>query len=531
MSSSVIPDHETYDRRVPPASRLIPGLPFPQAGSARKKPQSVTWDRRYWIDEEAEHLQVPQSPDTAAAMRRAIFPTPAEGGDRYRLVTQVGADFLLTALNLTLLFSIVEARIGAAWTVPLPRLCTAFIYGALLTLLGYSEGLYRSDTKRETECVILGKVVAWATLLAAGAFCGSGLRTMGVLAVGAPMTYFTLLSWRGWQQREAGACEGLRSVRNVLIVGAGKSGRDLAARLGSDRSRQRVVCGFLDDEEPAAGDILGGIRDLARVARTEFVDEVILAGDSQRDVARRVIGEARRNRLDVRFVPDLFGLESPSVVLERFGDTPVLTLHEEPIPVVGLLAKRALDILLSATALALVAPLLWAIALAIKLDSPGPVFYRALRVGRKGRHFLCCKFRTMSTDAESRKEQLRGQNEREGAFFKITDDPRITRFGRFLRRYSLDELPQLFNVLQGEMSMVGPRPHPVDDCERYRLQDLRRLDVTPGITGLWQVTARRDPSFDRNMALDLEYIERWNLWMDLKILCRTAWVVVQGSGD
>jgi lipopolysaccharide/colanic/teichoic acid biosynthesis glycosyltransferase len=209
----------------------------------------------------------------------------------------------------------------------------------------------------------------------------------------------------------------------------------------------------------------------------------------------------------------------------------VLTLHEEPIPVVGLLAKRALDILLSATALAIVAPLLWAIALVIKLDSPGPVFYRALRVGRKGRHFLCCKFRTMSTDAESRKEQLRGQNEREGAFFKITDDPRITRFGRFLRRYSLDELPQLFNVLQGEMSMVGPRPHPVDDCERYRLQDLRRLDVTPGITGLWQVTARRDPSFDRNMALDLEYIERWNLWMDLKILCRTAWVVVQGSGD
>jgi lipopolysaccharide/colanic/teichoic acid biosynthesis glycosyltransferase len=151
-------------------------------------------------------------------------------------------------------------------------------------------------------------------------------------------------------------------------------------------------------------------------------------------------------------------------------------------------------------------------------------------VGKKGRHFYCYKFRTMSVDAERQKEQLRAQNEREGAFFKIADDPRITRVGRFLRRYSLDELPQLLNVLNGEMSMVGPRPHPVDDCARYRLQDLRRLDVMPGITGLWQVTARRDPSFENNMALDLEYIERWNLWMDLKILMRTVGVVFAGSG-
>jgi lipopolysaccharide/colanic/teichoic acid biosynthesis glycosyltransferase len=136
----------------------------------------------------------------------------------------------------------------------------------------------------------------------------------------------------------------------------------------------------------------------------------------------------------------------------------------------------------------------------------------------------------MIVDADRSKQKLRLLNERCGAFFKLGDDPRITKVGRFLRRYSLDELPQLWNVLRGEMSLVGPRPHPLDDFERYQLEDLKRLRVTPGITGLWQVTARCDPSFQRNVALDLEYIRGWNLWMDLKILCKTVSTVLQGSG-
>jgi len=181
-------------------------------------------------------------------------------------------------------------------------------------------------------------------------------------------------------------------------------------------------------------------------------------------------------------------------------------------------------------ALLTLAPALALIAAAIKLDSPGPAIYRATRVGKKGGHFRCYKFRSMDCDAEKMKEQLRARNERSGPFFKIADDPRITRLGRFLRRYSLDELPQLLNVLKGEMSLVGPRPHPLDDCSRYRLEDLRRLDVVPGLTGLWQVSARKDPSFESSMALDLEYIERWTLGLDLRILLRTAAVVLQGSG-
>jgi exopolysaccharide biosynthesis polyprenyl glycosylphosphotransferase len=201
-----------------------------------------------------------------------------------------------------------------------------------------------------------------------------------------------------------------------------------------------------------------------------------------------------------------------------------------PRPQSALIWKRTLDIMLSVMAMLTLAPLMAAIALAIKLASPGQLIYRATRVGLKGRRFVCYKFRTMVADADLLKDGLRTLNEREGPCFKIAADPRITRLGRILRRYSLDELPQLWNVMRGEMSLVGPRPHPLDDIERYRLEHFRRLDVTPGITGLWQVTARRDPSFERNMALDLEYIEHWNLWMDLQILWMTVFVVFHGSG-
>jgi exopolysaccharide biosynthesis polyprenyl glycosylphosphotransferase len=197
----------------------------------------------------------------------------------------------------------------------------------------------------------------------------------------------------------------------------------------------------------------------------------------------------------------------------------------------GLVLKRAMDIVLSAAALLVTAPLFAVIALAIRLDSPGGVLYRGRRMGKKGRTFVCYKFRTMEPDADQKKALLRQRNEREGPFFKIADDPRVTRVGRLLRRYSLDELPQLWNVLRGEMSLVGPRPHPLDDVERYRAEHFRRLEVTPGMTGLWQVAARSDPSFRRSMALDFEYIDRWSLTLDLRILCRTIPVVLQGNGS
>ena len=196
----------------------------------------------------------------------------------------------------------------------------------------------------------------------------------------------------------------------------------------------------------------------------------------------------------------------------------------------GLAVKRAVDIILGSVLAIASLPLMGGIAIAIKLDSRGSVLYRAPRVGRKGRPFVCYKFRTMHPGADGEKALLRVRNERQGAFFKLSSDPRVTGLGQWLRRYSLDELPQLWNVLRGEMSLVGPRPHPLDDVERYAGEDFRRLDFTPGITGLWQVVARNDPSFSRCVALDVDYIRRWSLLLDLQILGKTLPAVLRGTG-
>jgi lipopolysaccharide/colanic/teichoic acid biosynthesis glycosyltransferase len=171
------------------------------------------------------------------------------------------------------------------------------------------------------------------------------------------------------------------------------------------------------------------------------------------------------------------------------------------------------------------------IAIAVKLESPGPVIYRSLRVGRYGRKFDCYKFRTMVAGSDAIKESLSRLNQRRGPFFKIADDPRVTRFGRFLRKYSLDELPQLWNVLKGDMSLVGPRPHPVEDCAQYTSEHRRRLDVIPGVTGLWQVMARANPSFEICMMLDLAYIKKWSLLLDCRILLKTIPAVLAGEGQ
>lgn len=321
-----------------------------------------------------------------------------------------------------------------------------------------------------------------------------------------------------------------RGARNVLIVGAGGLGRRIANHLEAHPETERVFCGFLDDRKPLGKGVVGRTSHLAQLARTGFVDEVILAAPQDRDLTLRVLRAAQQLRLDVKLAFDLFGCE-PARETELIGGIPLISLHKERLPVAGLLLKRALDLVAAVVSLIILAPVLAVIAILIKLNSAGPVLYTALRAGRKGRSFSCYKFRTMVRDADVLKNGLRSRNQRQGPIFKIIDDPRITWVGRFLRRHSLDELPQLLNVLKGEMSLVGPRPHPLDDFSAYTIEHLPRLDVTPGITGLWQVTARQDPSFQAGMSLDLEYIHRWSLRMDFKILLKTVWEVLRGSGD
>jgi exopolysaccharide biosynthesis polyprenyl glycosylphosphotransferase len=319
-------------------------------------------------------------------------------------------------------------------------------------------------------------------------------------------------------------------LRKVLIVGGGPIARSIARALRDDPLQRATVCGFVDDDLPLSPAVLGRIVDLEWLARAEFIDEVILALPGQSEQMRQAAEAAFRNHLDIRAVPDLPPGPWPELAVDRIGEVPVITLHHEPLPDTALLLKRLLDVIGAVFGLVFASPLMVLVALLIRLDSPGPVIYSAERTGVKGRRFRCYKFRSMVTDAAHLKEDLRARNQRQGPIFKLDDDPRITRIGRILRRYSLDELPQLWNVLRGEMSLVGPRPHPVDEVNHYELQHFRRLDVKPGITGLWQITARGCPSFELNMHLDLTYIENWTLRLDLRILAKTLRVVFAPEG-
>jgi exopolysaccharide biosynthesis polyprenyl glycosylphosphotransferase len=218
------------------------------------------------------------------------------------------------------------------------------------------------------------------------------------------------------------------------------------------------------------------------------------------------------------------------VALGELDGLPMLSFNRAPTDEVALLFKRAFDLVSSAAAILAFSPVLLATAIAIKLESPGPVFFRQVRVGKNGRPFKMYKFRSMRLDAESRLESLRAQNEASGPVFKMKNDPRVTRVGHFIRRTSIDELPQFLNVLLGEMSVVGPRPPVPGEVRQYQRWQRRRLSVKPGITCTWQVSGRSNISFDEWMALDLEYIDTWSLWRDVQICLQTIPAVLTSRG-
>jgi exopolysaccharide biosynthesis polyprenyl glycosylphosphotransferase len=276
---------------------------------------------------------------------------------------------------------------------------------------------------------------------------------------------------------------------------------------------------------------VGTLDTLFQNARKQFVDEIFFTTPCERGIVQNVLDQARSHGVDLRVVPDMYDGLAWNSPIEYIGQFPTIPLHCGHVPEVGLLIKRVIDVLFSSMALVLLSPVLLAVAIAVKLDSRGPIFYSSERIGKKGRVFKCTKFRTMVRDADQRRADVMHMNERDGVLFKISNDPRITTVGRFLRKYSLDELPQFFNVLKGDMSIVGPRPPLASEVQEYKLSHLRRLDVTPGITGLWQVQARQDPSFDSYISLDVTYIDNWSIWLDLKIIVRTILVVFAGTGS
>jgi len=524
------------------AIRLIPGA---AAIPPRKKPQRAVDEKSAFSSLHGVGPFPDSTPKTAPSFflfpwRQAPHARSGKGWAGSILIAFVPAilswsALLKISLQLHTVFPLPVLLSGFARTASIsPALVgIALLHGSLIRLSGYPQRLAvdhagsRRRIRNDAVAVLRGTLLLSATLQF------HGLPAAGVATVwAAGILNFAL--WSAWQWGErAGNRRGLLATcgpRNVLIVGAGQLGRRIADHIGNHPELDRSVCGFLDDSRLSAKDVLGPTRNLAELARTGFIDEVILAAPQDREVTARVLHQARRLRLDVKLAPDLFGCDA-ALEVENVGAIPLISLHEEQLPVVSLLLKRSLDVVVAASALVLTAPVLTALAFLVKLDSPGPALYAAPRAGRKGRPFRCYKFRTMVRNADDLKQTLLRRNERQGPFFKITADPRVTRLGRFVRRYSLDELPQLFNVLKGEMSLVGPRPHPMDDFSAYAIDHLPRLDVRPGMTGLWQVTARRDPSFQAGMNLDLEYINRWSLAMDLRILLKTAGAVLRGSGE
>jgi exopolysaccharide biosynthesis polyprenyl glycosylphosphotransferase len=458
-------------------------------------------------------------------------------GPMWPQVASVALDLFLVSLNGAAIFYLrFMGTKDRGTNIPVGHyLGFLLLYAGLVGIFCRNQGLYKSSCASGPldECFSIVKAVFYATLFLTVFIYLSGDKSISRLVVGVTgvLNAVTLPAWRFWR------CEIVKhrvisgkDGRNVFIVGAGTVGHALARHFEENKHLGYVVKGFLDHRGNGDPRVIGEAADLSRLALKYFVDEVFVTIPSERQMVAQIVLEARRQRLDVKVVPEMFeglGWRAP---IRYIGYFPVMELLREPIPAFGLFIKRAIDVAGAMIGLALMTPALALAALAIKLDSPGPAIYCASRVGRKGRTFRCYKLRSMVVKADAIKEDLRELNERNGPFFKITKDPRITRVGRFLRKYSLDELPQLWNVLCGSMSLVGPRPHPLDDYGQYQLEHLRRLDVKPGLTGLWQVYARRDPCFERNIALDLEYIETWSLWLDAKILLKTLPAVLNGSG-
>ena len=319
-------------------------------------------------------------------------------------------------------------------------------------------------------------------------------------------------------------------AKRVLIVGTGAIGTTLASYFEEKKSAGYQVVGFLDEGDTADATVLGRPEDLRHVAQKYFIDEVFLTTTPDAAITGKLWSEARSARINMSLVETPQGNGTSAGTCTHKACYPIVAIHRRPNDVLATILKRELDVFLAALLLAIFSPLMLAVAIAVKLDSDGQVLYRCRRLGKRGQLFTCYKFRTMVPGAHAMRGRLARLNECERILFKIREDPRITPLGKFLRKYSLDELPQLWNVLVGDMSLVGPRPPLPEEYEQYSVEYRQRLRVKPGITGLWQVTARQNPSFDVYMRLDLQYVENWSLWWDLKILVQTIPAVLQGTG-
>lgn len=401
------------------------------------------------------------------------------------------------------------------------------LWVALLALLAVYDG--RRGVRLSEELATLSGGALLATIAAAGILYLS-FRDISRLA----FLTFALLSYAGQVGWHLGTYQLLQhprrsTGRRVLIVGAGETGRQLAEQINTQAYAGLQVIGFLDDVP--SPQVVGNIAAARQVVADLQVEDVVLAlpGNAS-PIVNRLVNELLDLPLKLWVIPDEFRLALYKAKVQNFAGLPLLDLRAPALSDSQRLLKRAFDLTLGTLFTLLALPLMAAIALAIRLDSPGAALFKQRRAGENGRLFWMYKFRSMCADAEDRQNEVTRSDAEGNLIHKIPDDPRVTRMGRFLRRFSLDELPNLFNVLRGEMSLVGPRPELPHLVQQYQPWQRTRFAVPQGMTGWWQVTGRSDKPMHLFVEDDLYYVQNYSLLLDVRILLKTFWAVWRGKG-
>ncbi len=416
-----------------------------------------------------------------------------------------------------------------------------FLWHSLFVLFGLYQSKRLSSSRREIAEVLMATSSGSVALFCLGSLFRIALVTPHFIAIfWAASTVVTVASRLALRYFLKTLRLRGRNSRQLLIVGTNRRAVEYAKKVESRPELGYRIVGFVENSWPGNSEfhksgysIVTDFERFAEFIRTQIVDEVLMCLPMQSlyKKSSEIVRLCQEQGIIVRFLSDLFNLELASSKAELFDGDSVIMICTGAMRGWPLLVKRGIDVLFSLIILLLAAPWLIAIALLIKLTSPGPVFFTQERVGLNKRKFRLYKFRTMIAGAEKMMAQLEHLNELSGPVFKIKNDPRMTRVGKYLRKTSIDELPQLLNVLRGDMSLVGPRPMAVRDYEKFdRDWQRRRFSVRPGITCLWQVCGRNSVPFEKWMELDMDYIDRWSLLLDFKILFQTVPAVLRGAG-
>jgi exopolysaccharide biosynthesis polyprenyl glycosylphosphotransferase len=449
-------------------------------------------------------------------------------------------DVLGSALVFLLAVSHPELRTsgasGAELSLLIPGLVACLAWPLILEQLDLYESQRRRDLSQVLARLLLAGLISTVLVAASISLVASPVVGYFPLAVGtgqfvvlASVRALGLMAVRAFRRRG-------HNTRYVLIVGSGTRARHVLQVLQRHREWGLRVVGFLDDGDSPHDPRIPAERiqkliELPNILKQQVIDEVIVACPrSMLGDIGPVVSTCASAGVPMTLLSDLFGDYLPPPRVTRFGSLAALSFAPVHHSRSMLVVKRAIDVVGAVAALVVVSPVIAIAAIAIKISSSGPVFFRQMRCGQYGRVFRMCKLRTMVTDAEARQADLLAANEMTGPVFKMRDDPRITPAGKWLRRLSLDELPQFWNVLRGDMSLVGPRPPLPHEVAEYATFDRRRLSMRPGITCLWQVGGRNTIDFDGWVKLDLEYIDTWSLTNDVKILLRTIPAIIRGTG-